>query len=136
MVSCGLKQRWLYRGSIHVLLTKHRKLKLINSATIVKRCKITWDTSSNSLMIKKHTHRQLLFTFTTISTIFTRLTGVFKCMFNISAQWYPEIMNWLYIWLWYMCLPCFIIHQIVDYETIKKLLLQCTKTQRVIKNHL
>lgn len=37
------------------------KLKLIIFALIVKRCKITWNTLSNSLMVAQHTQKQLRF---------------------------------------------------------------------------
>ena len=40
-------------------MAKVGELKLINRAMIVKRCKITRDTLSNSFMVAKHTHRQL-----------------------------------------------------------------------------
>ena len=44
---------------IHVFVAKLGKLKLMNSKMIVKRCKITRNTLNNSLMVAKHTHRQL-----------------------------------------------------------------------------
>lgn len=41
----------------------HGKLKVINRTMVVKRCKITWDTLTNNLMVAKHKHKQSCITF-------------------------------------------------------------------------
>ena len=51
------KQRRLYM--VYILVAQHDKLKLINRAMIVKRCTITCNMLSNSLMVSQHTQRQL-----------------------------------------------------------------------------
>ena len=59
----------LNRDAYTWYMAKHCKLNPIHHAMIVKHCKITWDTLSNSLMAAKHMHRQLRFILRPLKTL-------------------------------------------------------------------
>lgn len=59
-INCGMNKRCLYR--VYILEANHRKLKLINRATIVNTLQdYMWKTLSSSVMVAKHKRRQLRF---------------------------------------------------------------------------